>query len=327
MFKIGDIQIKNKVVLAPMAGITSLGYRKFMSKFGPGYVVTEMISDMGLIYRNKETLSYLNFEKSELPTCVQLFGSSPETMAKAVKIAESLNPNIAFFDINMGCPVNKVFKTGAGSALMKNPKLCGDIVKAMKEATDKPVTVKIRLGIDSKHVNFLEVIDEVTKAGAALVAIHPRTTKEMYGGLPHWELLKDLRSKMSIPLIVSGNINTYLDAAEAIRITGADAVMVARGGVGNPYLIKNINSYFEGKNIEVPTCLEQVELCKELAREYVKEKGELVGMRMYRGIASKFFNGFPNSRNLKIRLSNELNTYGYLETIINDYLKENIDIY
>ena len=326
MFKIGDIEINNPVVLAPMAGITSFGYRKFMSKFGLGYVVTEMVSDMGLIYGNKETESYIKFEKSGLPTCVQLFGSSPETMAKAVQIAESMNPNIDFFDINMGCPVPKVTKTVAGSALMKDPKLCGDIVRAMKEATDKPVTVKIRLGVDSKHINFKEVIDEVTKAGAALVAIHPRTTKEMYGGLPHWDLVKDLRSKMSIPLIVSGNINTYQDAIDALEITGADAVMVARGGVGNPYLIKNINEYFEGKDIELPTCFEQIELCKELAKDYIEEKGELVGMRMYRGIASKFFNGFPNSRNLKVRLSNELNTYRDLEVIINDYLKENIDI-
>ena len=133
MFKIGDIEIKSKVILAPMAGITSFGYRKFMSQFCVGYTVTEMISDMGLIYGNKETKSYLEFKKSGLPTCVQLFGSSPESMAEAVKIAEKMNPNIDFFDVNMGCPVGKVTKTGAGSALMKNPKLCGDIVRAMKQ--------------------------------------------------------------------------------------------------------------------------------------------------------------------------------------------------
>ena len=323
MFKIGDIEINSKVVLAPMAGITSLGYRKFMSQFGVGYVVTEMISDMGLIYGNKETLSYLNFEKSGLPTCVQLFGSNPETMAKAVKIAESLNPNIAFFDINMGCPVNKVIKTGAGSALMKNPKLCGDIVRAMKEVTDKPVTVKIRLGFDSKNINFLDVIDEVSKAGASLVAIHPRTTKEMYGGIPHWDLVKDLRSKMSIPLLVSGNINTYQDAILAMETTGADGVMVARGAVGNPTLIKNINEYFNGEDISSASYLEQIEYCKELAKDYIEEKGELVAMRVFRGIATKFFNRFPNSKILKNRLSTELVTYDDLVNIINDYLKEN----
>jgi nifR3 family TIM-barrel protein len=325
MFKIGDITINNKVVLAPMAGITSFGYRKFMSKYGPGYVVTEMISDMGLIYGNKETLSYIKFEKSGLPTCVQLFGSNPENMKKAVQIVESLNPNIDFFDINMGCPVNKVIKTGAGSALMKNPKLCGDIVRAMKEVTDKPITVKIRLGIDMSHLTFMEVIDEVTKAGASLVAIHPRTTKEMYGGQPHWELIKDLRSKMSIPLVVSGNINSVNDAVKALEITGADAVMVARGAVGKPYLIRNINNYFEGKELISTSLVEQAELCKELARDLIDEKGEAVAMRVFRGIATKFFDGFPNNKKLKQRLSGELSTYDDLISIINDYMKENLN--
>lgn len=322
MFKVGDIEINNPVVLAPMAGITSFGYRKFMSSFGVGYVVTEMISDMGLIYGNKETKSYLEFEKSGLPTCVQLFGSSPETMAKAVKIAENLNPNIDFFDINMGCPVPKVTKTGAGSALMNNPKLCGDIVRAMKKVTNKPITVKIRIGWDMNHLTFKEVIKEVSEAGAALVAIHPRTTKEMYYGEPHWELVKDLRKEMNIPLLVSGNIYTPEDAKRAMDITGADGVMVARGAVGNPMLIKNINSYFEGKDIESPSLVEQVEYCKELTKMLIEEKGEFTAMKVARGIVTKFFDGFPNAKKIKTRLSVELNTYDDLENIINWYLEE-----
>ena len=323
MFKVGDIEINNPVVLAPMAGITSFGYRKFMSSFGVGYVVTEMISDMGLIYGNKETKSYLEFEKSGLPACVQLFGSSPETVAKAVKIAENLNPNIDFFDINMGCPVPKVTKTGAGSALMNNPKLCGDIVRAMKEATDKPITVKIRIGWDMNHLTFKEVIKEVSEAGAALVAIHPRTTKEMYYGEPHWELVRNLRKEMNIPLLVSGNIYTPEDAKRAMDITGADGVMVARGAVGNPMLIKNINSYFEGKDIETPSLVEQVEYCKELTKMLIEEKGEFTAMKVARGIVTKFFDGFPNAKKIKTRLSVELNTYDDLENIINWYLEEN----
>ena len=323
MFKVGDIEINNPVVLAPMAGITSFGYRKFMSSFGVGYVVTEMISDMGLICGNKETKSYLEFEKSGLPTCVQLFGSSPDTMAKAVKIAENLNPNIDFFDINMGCPVPKVTKTGAGSALMNNPKLCGDIVRAMKKVTNKPITVKIRIGWDMNHLTFKEVIKEVSEAGAALVAIHPRTTKEMYYGEPHWDLVKDLRKEMNIPLLVSGNIYTPEDAKKAMDITGADGVMVARGAVGNPMLIKNINSYFEGKDIESPSLVEQVEYCKELTKMLIEEKGEFTAMKVARGIVTKFFDGFPNAKKIKTRLSVELNTYDDLENIINWYLEEN----
>lgn len=323
MLKIGDIQIDSKVVLAPMAGVTSFGYRKFMSQFGLGYAVTEMVSDMGLIYGNEETKSYLNYEKSGLLTGLQLFGSSPETMKKAVEIAQNLNPNIDFFDINMGCPVPKVNKTGAGCSLMKDPKLCGDIVRAMKEATDKPITVKIRIGYDSKSINFMEVIDEVTKAGASLVAIHPRTAKEMYGGQPHWELVKDLRSKMSIPLVVSGNIFTVEDAVKAIDITGADAVMVARGGIGNPLLIKNINAYYNNKDIESPCFVDQEKYCIELVKDLIEEKGEYTAMRVARGIVTKFFDGFPNAKKLKARLSVELETFEDLIRIINDYKEEN----
>ena len=323
MFKVGDYIFNGKVILAPMAGITSFGYRKFMSQFGFEYAVTEMISDMGLIYGNKETLSYVKFEKSEFPTCVQLFGSDPENMAKAVKIAESLNPNIAFFDVNMGCPVTKVNKTGAGASLMKNPKLCGEIIKAMKRVTNKPVTVKIRLGYDSKNINFLEVIEEVSKAGADLVTIHPRTAKEMYGGEPHWDLVKDLRKKMNIPLVVSGNIYSVDDAIKALNITGADAVMVARGGVGNPLLIKNINHFFSKEELETTSFINQAELCIELAKDLIEEKGEFIAMRLYRGIATKFFEGYPNVKKLKARLSTELFTFDDLVNIINDYRKEN----
>ena len=319
MFKIGDFEIKQKVLLAPMAGITSFGYRKFMSQFGPGLCVTEMVSDMGLIYGNEESKSFVQYQNLKMPTGVQLFGNSAENLAKSALICLNLNPNIEYFDINMACPVTKVFKTGAGSALMKDPKLCGDIVRAVKEATHKPVTVKIRIGVDFKHINFMEVIEEVQKAGADMVAIHPRTTKEMYAGLPHWDLLKNLRKKMSVPLVVSGNIFTVEDAINALEITGADAVMVARGGVGNPTLISNINNYFEGKDLESPCINEQIDYCLELARDLIEEKGERIAMRVYRGIATKFLDGLPNSKQTKSRLSTELNTYDDLAKILSEY--------
>ena len=325
MFKIGKFEIKNKVLLAPMAGITSFGYRKFMSQFGPGLCVTEMVSDMGLIYGNKETKGYITFDKLNMPTGVQLFGNSAENIAKAALICEKMNPNIDYYDVNMACPVNKVTKTGAGSSLLKNPKLCGEIVRALKEATHKPVTAKIRIGFDSKHINFLEVIKELENAGVDMIAIHPRTTKEMYSGLPHWELLKDLRSKMSVPLVVSGNINTVEDAVKALEITGADAVMVARGGVGNPRLISNINRYFNSEEIELPTLKEQITYCLELARDLIEEKGEVVAMRIYRGIATKFLDGFPNSKQVKSRLSTELNKYDDLVNILTEYQNNLLD--
>lgn len=322
MFKIGNIEVKNKVVLAPMAGITSFGYRKFCSSFGPGYMVSEMVSDMGIIYGNEETKSYVCFDKLPIPTGVQLFGNSPENLAKAALICENLNPNIDFYDINMGCPVPKVTKTGAGSSLMNDPVLCGKIVMAVKAATHKPVTVKIRLGAGNDKTGYLKVIEEVLKAGVDLIAIHPRTAKEMYGGQPHWELIADLKKRVNVPLVVSGNIYKVEDAANAMEITGADAVMVARGGVGNPTLISNIDNYFQGKELESTDLDTQIDYCLELARLLIEEKGEKVAMRVYRGIATKFFDGFPNSKPLKCRLSTELNSYSDLTSILEDYKKE-----
>ena len=214
MTKVGNLDLDGRVILAPMAGYTSFGYRKFMNQFGTCLCYSEMVSDMGLIYGNKETEEYVKFELDVVPTGVQLFGSEPENLAKALLIAESINPNIAFYDVNMACPVNKVTKTGAGSALLKDSKKCGEIIRALKRVTNKPVTAKIRLGWDEKSVNFLEVIDELEKAGVDLIAIHARTTKDLYMGEPRYHLLKDLRKKMHVPLAVSGNIFSVEDAVK-----------------------------------------------------------------------------------------------------------------
>ena len=321
MWKLGNIEIKGKIILAPMAGITSAGYRKYLNSFGVDICVTEMVSDMGLIYQNKETESYVAFEKDQTITGVQLFGSDPTNLQKATQIALSLNPNIDFIDVNMGCPVPKVTKTGAGSALMLKPRLCGDIIRAIKEVTDKPVTAKIRLGYN--EVNFKEVIKELENAGVDAIGIHARTRKELYSGEPHYDLIKDLRKEMKVPLLVSGNIYSLDDAINALNITGADAVMVARGGVGNPFLITQIKTYFEtGERLPNPSFLEQCNYCLELARSMIEEKGELTAMRIYRGIAPKFFSGFANSRTLRTVLATSLTDYQSLVNIIEEFKQE-----
>ena len=325
MWKLGKFEIKGKVVLAPMAGVTSEGYRKYLNTFGVDICVSEMVSDMGLIYQNKETESYVKYQKSSVLTGVQLFGAKPENLAKAARRAIGINPEIDFFDVNMGCPVPKVTKTGAGSALMLNPKLCGEIIKAIKSVTDKPITAKIRLGYN--EVNFLDVIKELENAGVDAIGIHARTRKELYMGEPHFDLLKGLRSKMKVPLMVSGNIYTLDDAIKALEITGADAVMVARGGMGNPYLIKQIKTYFEtGERLPNPSFLEQCEYCLELAKSMCEEKGELTAMRIYRGIAPKFFSGFANSRVLRTVLATSLTDYQSLVNILDEFKKENMKI-
>ena len=325
MWKLGKYDIKGKIVLAPMAGYTSEGYRKYLNSFGVDIAVTEMVSDMGLIYQNKETESYISYKKDNVLTGVQLFGSKPENLAKAAQIALKLNQDIDFFDVNMGCPVPKVTKTGAGSALMLNPSRCGEIIKAIKEVTDKPVTAKIRLGYN--EVNFLDVIHELENASVDAIGIHARTRKELYSGEPHFDLLKNLRKKMKVPLIVSGNIYTLHDAINALDITGADAVMVARGGVGNPFLITQIKHYFEtGERLPNPSFLEQCDYCLALAKSMIEEKGELTAMRIYRGIAPKFFSGFPNSRTLRTVLATSLTNYQSLVSIIEEFKQEMLKI-
>ena len=323
MWKLGNYEIKGKVVLAPMAGITSEGYRKYLNSFGVDICVTEMVSDMGLIYKNKETEGYVKFKKDNVLTGLQLFGSNPDNLAKACTLALNINPDIDFIDVNMGCPVPKVTKTGAGSHLMLNPKLCGDIIRALKSVTDKPITAKIRLGYN--EVNFKEVIKELENAGVAAIGIHARTRKELYSGLPHFDLLKDLRKEMNVPLMVSGNIYSLDDAINAIDITGADAVMVARGGVGNPFLITQIKHYYETcERLPNPSFLEQCDYCLALARSMIEEKDEYTAMRFYRGIAPKFFQGFPNSRTLRTVLATSLTDYQSLVKIIDEFKEEYI---
>jgi nifR3 family TIM-barrel protein len=321
MWKLGNFEIKGKVVLAPMAGITSEGYRKYLNSFGVDICVTEMVSDMGLIYQNKETESYVKFQKDNVLTGLQLFGSNPENLAKATTLALSINPDVDFIDVNMGCPVPKVTKTGAGSSLMLHPELAGDIIRAIKSVTDKPVTAKIRLGYN--EVNFKDVIKELEKAGVAAIGIHARTRKELYSGTPHYDLLKDLRKEMTVPLMVSGNIYTLDDAISVLKITGAEAVMVARGGVGNPFLITQIKHYYEtGERLPNPSFLEQCEYCLALARSMIEEKDEFTAMRIYRGIAPKFFSGFANSRTLRTVLATSLTDYASLVRIIDEFKQE-----
>lgn len=321
MWKLGKFNIEGKVVLAPMAGITSAGYRKYLNSFGVDIAVSEMVSDMGLIYKNKETEAYVKYQKDQTITGVQLFGSNPENLSKAATIALQLNPDIDFFDINMGCPVPKVTKTGAGSSLLLYPKLTGDIIRAIKNVTDKPVTAKIRLGYN--EVNFLEVIKELEKAGVDAIGIHARTRKELYSGAPHYDLLKDLRKSMSVPLMVSGNIYTLDDAINALEITGAEAVMVARGVMGNPFLITQIKTFFEkGERLLNPSFLEQCDYCLALAQSMIEEKGESTAMRIYRGIAPKFFSGFANSKILRTVLATSITNYQSLVNILDEFKKD-----
>lgn len=325
MWKLGNIDIDGVVVLAPMAGVTSSGYRDFMKPFGVAVSVSEMVSDMGLIYDNENTNKYVLFEGNH-PTGVQLFGHDPENIVKAAKLALKLNPNIDFFDVNMGCPVPKVTNAGSGSALMKDPKLCGEIIRQLKREINLPITAKIRLGWDNNSINFLEVIEELQNAGVDAIGLHARTRKDLYYGEPRFELVEGLGDKMKVPLIISGNIYSLDDAIKAKDITKATAIMVARGGMGNPWLVKQIDHYYRtGERLEGVSLLTQIDYCLQLADFLIKEKGEETAMRIYRGIATKFFSGFKNAKYYKGKLSSELVNRDSLVKILEE-IKEEISI-
>lgn len=322
MFKIGNIGIEGKVILAPMAGVTSLAYRDFIKPFGVALTVTEMVSDCGLIYENKKTLDYIKTSNIERPVAIQLFGNDAETIIKAMKIVEQENPSFDIFDINLGCPVPKVTKAGSGSALLKNPAKLQDMFTKICASTSKPVTAKIRLGWSDETINFLDNIKALENAGVKAIGIHARTTTQLYSGKPRYELLKDLRKKMSIPLFVSGDIYSLDDAINALNITGADAVMVARGGVGNPTLVKQIDHFYKtGERLPNATLVENIEYLKQFTDMLINEKGEYRAMSLLRGIAPKFLDGFPGMKPYKNMLAQSLTTKESLYRILDQINK------
>mgnify|MGYP003289729047 CR=1 FL=1 len=319
MFKIGNIEINGKVVLAPMAGVTSLAYRNFMKPFGVALTVTEMVSDCGLIYDNIKTLDYIKTTEEERPVAIQLFGSSAETICKAMDVVIKHNPNVDIFDINLGCPAPKVTKTGAGSALLKDPKKLEEMFKIICKHSPIPVTAKIRLGWNEETINFKENIKALENAGISAIGLHARTTRAGYAGKPRWDLLVNLRDEMKVPLIVSGDIYTAEDAKKALEITHADAVMVARGGVGNPNLIRQINMlYNKSDEVSSSSIAQSKKYLLEFADMLIKEKGEYGAMMVLRGIAPKFFLSMPDSKKIRNKLASALTTRESLIKILDE---------
>ncbi len=317
MFDINQRKKYGKVVLAPMAGYTFYSYRKFMKKFGVNFSYTEMVSDMGILYKNEETLSYLKTDKSEYPLGLQLFGHDPKTIAEACKNALEIQPNFAFIDVNCGCPVVKVNRQGAGSSLLKDPDLIADIIRELKKVTSLPISIKIRLGWNEKEMNYLEVIKQAEEAGVDFIAVHARTRSMLYSGKPLYEEVKKIKENIHVPLIYSGDIFTLEDAINVDELIHPDYIMVARGGVGNPYLIKQIDTYFKtGKKLKSPSLKKQKRYCLKLARLVIKDKGEEIGMRIYRSIGPRFFSNFPNSKKIRMEISTNVNTYKELKEVL-----------
>ncbi len=321
-FSIEERKKVSRVVLAPMAGYTFYSYRKFMEKYKVAFSYTEMVSDMGLIYDNEETLSYLKTDDKEWPLGLQLFGHDPAHMAEAARKALEIEPRFAFIDINCGCPVEKVTRSGAGSALLNNPELIGKIISEIKKTCNIPVSIKIRMGWDKEHLNYKEVIKEAGKAGVDFIAIHARTKSMLYSGSPLYDELTGIKEYTHVPIIISGDIFTLDDVIKIDQLIHPDFFMVARGGVGNPYLIKQINTYFKtGKKLRPLSTKKQLKLCLKLGKMICKDKGEETGMRVFRSISPHFISNVPNSKAMRTKLSSEVNTYSDLKQIIKDYRK------
>ena len=302
-FKIGNVEIPNRVVLGPMAGNTNYSYRKIAKEYGCGLVYAEMVSDKGLNYKNKKTQGMIIVGDDEHPVSMQIFGSSVEDMVEAAKFIDEYS-NCDIIDINMGCPVNKVAKKSkAGSALMQDPELVYDIVYNVVRSVKKPVTVKIRSGWDSAHINAVEIAKLIEKAGASAIAIHGRTRAQMYSGNADWNIIKEVKEAVSIPVIGNGDIKNCFDALRMINETGVDAVMIARGTLGNPWIFKEVDTYLEtGVVLDRPSYDEIHEVILKHVKYLRELKGDHLAMLEMRGQIAYYLKGLPNSTNAKKEL-------------------------
>lgn len=300
MFKIGNIEIKNKIVLAPMAGICNNAFRRIAKEMGCGLIYAEMVSDKAIMYENEKTLDMLYMTDFERPIAQQIFGNDKESFVIAAKkIYETMHPDI--IDINMGCPVPKVaLRSQAGSALLKNPEKVKEIVAAVVASVPIPVTVKIRSGWDSEHINAVEIAKIVEEAGASAIAIHPRTRSQQYSGKADWNIIKQVTDSVKIPVIGNGDIKSCYDAKKMLDETGCDAIMIGRGVLGNPWLIKECVDYLE--NGKMPTLISEEEKIAMIIKhlDYLLQiKSEHIAVTEMRSHAAWYLKGMKNSINIK----------------------------
>lgn len=316
MFKIGNVEIKNRIVLAPMAGISNSAFRRIAKEMGVGLVVAEMVSDKAIFYGSKKTIDMLYMKEEERPISQQIFGSDKDSFVYASKyILETMKPDI--IDINMGCPVPKVAtRAQAGSALLKNPDKVYEIVKAVVDAVNVPVTVKIRSGWDEKSINAVEIAKVIEKAGASAITVHPRTRSQGYSGKADWNIIKQVKDAVNIPVIGNGDIKSCYDAKRMLDETNCDAVMIGRGLLGNPWLIRDCIDYLNNKKIKEVSILDRLNMVLKhfnYLLEFKEEKIAVLEMRTQvcyylKGISKEYKQKFMqiNSKEEFIKLVGEV---------------------
>jgi len=320
-WKIGNIEINNQVVLAPMAGVCNSAFRRICKDFGCGLIYAEMVSDKAISYNNQKTLDMLYMTDYERPLTQQIFGSDKESFVIAAKyIYENMHPDI--IDINMGCPVPKVaVRAQAGSALLKNPDKVYEIVKAVVESVPIPVTVKIRSGWDSKSINAVEIAKIAEKAGASAICIHPRTRSQGYSGSADWSIIKQVKSAVRIPVIGNGDIKTPADAKRMLDETNCDAIMIGRGVLGNPWLIKNTINYLEGKKLVDVTVEDRIDMCLKHLLYLEDLKNEKLACLEIRNHISWYFKGIKSANELKNKIYKTTNIHDII-SLLNEFKEE-----
>ena len=327
MFYIGNVCVKNRVGLAPMAGISNASYIKLVSEMGLGFAVTELISSEAIFRGNEKTIEMLNgINDLDVPVGVQIFGGNPNSMAKAAKYICD-NYKVSFIDINMGCPVPKVaLRSQAGSSLMKNPERAYDIVKSVVDSVNVPVTVKIRSGWDSNSINAVEIAKVVEKAGASMITVHPRTRAQGYSGQADWSIIKSVKESVSIPVIGNGDIKSYLDAKRMLDETLCDGIMIGRAAIGNPWIIKECVDYLENGNLPSEISLsDRIDMIKKHIKYLLLIKPSKVVVLEMRMHISKYLKGIKGS-NYVNSLINKADSIDEIYSILDEFLKESSNV-